>query len=228
MEETASQNNTPNNEELLIPIISADSNNNADTIKQILDEKLDLKNGRYKTVTIQLNTSKDIDRRISEISRIRHPALIISSFPTSLGVPQFTLSASIWPPGIEAIQNVIDLEEAYTEASKSALNHFGHPEAPLIVNEIKETIGRISRAFEITLDNRIAIELYHYICKTIQDIIERKGISHKSTVPDWIQKYSSEISLIREECDRIAAFHKIFIPQDIVYSILNYFIKNRL
>jgi transcriptional regulator with AAA-type ATPase domain/transcriptional regulatory protein LevR len=227
-EETSSQNNTPNGEDLLIPIIHADSNNHADILKQTLDEKLDFKNGRYKTVMIQLNANKDIDRCISEIKRIGRPALIISSFPTSLGVPHFTLLASAWPPGIEAIQNVIDLEEAYTEASKSMLHNFGHPEAPFIVNEVKETIGRISRAFEITLDNRTAIELYHYICKTIQDIIEKKDISHKPAVPDWIQKYSSEISLIREECDRITACRKFFIPQDIVYSILNYFIKNRL
>jgi transcriptional regulatory protein LevR len=191
-------------------------------------KNLDRKGGLCEIVSLQISSNQEFLEQVENLSVAGRIIGVVSAFSTAVSAPHFKLSSVMAAPGLEALQKHIDTEALFIRIGNNMQQTFPGLGSGGGVWRIRDMIERICRALDTHLDSETLIGLFCHICCMLDRLGQGEKVGQFPDVEGWMQKYPQEITLVREEYDRLANSYQTVIPLSEVCFILMFFKKETL
>ncbi|MDR1901305.1 MAG: sigma 54-interacting transcriptional regulator [Treponema sp.] len=215
-------------EKLYILALCTTGEGSARVLKNHLNKELELYDGLCEVVTLQITDKRELAERIEHLGVEGRIIGVVSAFSTNVPVPHVSLTDGMSPGGIKQLQKLIDTERVFEQIRKNIRETLPSLGNTQVIGEARGMIERIGRALEVELDMEMLIGAFCHICCMLDRLKQGEKVGDFPDIQGWMQKYPREITVIRQECDSLAATAGVVIPLDEVCYILSFFKKESL
>ncbi|AEF86930.1 sigma-54 factor interaction domain protein [Treponema primitia ZAS-2] len=215
----------PDAEQLFFITACTTGTGNAAMLKQILDSRLDLKEGTCKIISLPITHRDRFTAAIRELADQGRIIGAASVLDTGLRIPHFPLEGILDGSALGDIQALINIESLFAHMIPTIIPMLDHIDGAVVSADIRTALEQMSAELQMLFNGETLVGTFCHIAFMMNRLKKEESVAPFPGKEGFLKKFPQVISAVGRECRFLGTKYGVTIPLDEICYIAAFFTK---